>query len=162
MYLSSICSCKFKFNDTIILSSKEPCLYSIKIETKKDLNSRIIKSSSCTIEIPELGIIVEPGSQSQSYITNIEGLLKKIEGIITYITNIEKDNKEKYTKGLYLKKKIENIINNPKLENESITVTLKDPFGNSKIINQKVKYSQLKKEEINNLKTGFFILDKNN
>src|SRR5574344_2131921 len=54
--ISSVCGCGFVFSDTMILSSREPSGYSIVLETSKDLEARVIRSTSGTIEIPELGV----------------------------------------------------------------------------------------------------------
>lgn len=159
MYISSICDCGFKFNDTIMLSQKSPCLYSLNIKQKKDLNSRVIKSTSCTIEIPEFGIIIEPGPISSSYITNIEGLLKRIIDVVLYITNLERNDIEKYKKGMEIYNSLCKIKEDPKYSSKNITIILKDPFGNSKIINQNVKYSILTKKEVDCLKKGIIIID---
>lgn len=159
MYISSLCKCGFKFNDTIILSQNSPCSYSINIKNKHELNSRVIKSMSCTIEIPELGIIIEPGPISNSYITNIEGLLQRIKDVVLYITNLEKQDITKYQKGMNIYSKICKIIEDPKSESDNITIILKDPLGNSKIISKSAKYSILTKDEINNLKKGITIIN---
>lgn len=126
MYISGICNlCNFKFNDTILLSNNSPpSSYEIQIKTLKDLNSRVIKSTSCTIEIKELGIIVEPGPSSLSYITNIEGLLTKIKSIVMYITNLEKEDKQKYKKGLEIYSILEENLENPETSSKKITVLL--------------------------------------
>lgn len=160
MYITANCVCKFRYNDTILLSYDKPSSYSLDIICEEDLNSKIIKSTSCTIEIKELGILVEPGPNSTSYITNIEGLLTKIKDVVSFATNIEKNDLKKYEHGKKIISTIEAIIQNPKKQKNKITLTLKDPCGNSKIINLRAKHMLLTKEEIEELNTGMIVLEK--
>ena len=60
--------------------------YELDVDGLDDLNSRVIRSTSGTIRIPELGIDVEPGSISDSYVTNIEGVLDRILKVVMSAT----------------------------------------------------------------------------
>ena len=73
--------CGFKHSDTICLEIKEPVKYSLSVDKNK-INVRVVKSQSATITIPELGLKVEPGPQSQSYISNVEGVIKRFENAV--------------------------------------------------------------------------------
>ena len=60
------------------------------------MNVRVVKSQSATITIPELGVKVEPGPQSQSYISNVEGVLKRFEDAVeTALSWAEDDESRK-------------------------------------------------------------------
>lgn len=164
IYLSSICNCNFRYNDTILLSVSQPSSYELQINEKSDLNSRVIKSNTCTIIIKELEIIIEPGSVSNSYITNIEGIIRKILNTVTFMMkNIDKKDEKKLNIAINIYNILKSIIDdsNNKIINP-ITIILKDPLGNSKIINKKTKYSILNKEDIEKLNTGMNIIDINN
>ena len=45
-----------------------------KITDKDDLNREILKSTTCSVEIPELGVLMMPGTMGSMF-TTIEGLL---------------------------------------------------------------------------------------
>jgi ZPR1-related zinc finger protein len=157
MYITALCKCSFRFADTIILSQKEPMRYELKVEGLKDLNSRVVRSTSGTIRIPELGIDVEPGSISDSYITNIEGVLDRIYKVVVTATKWSVDDEEKHSKGLEIQKSLEEAIEGKR----SLTVIIEDPFGNSAIISDKAKSRVLSSEELEHLKTGMIVFDVN-
>jgi len=155
MYITALCKCSFRFADTMILSQKEPMRYVLKVEGLEDLNSRVIRSTSGTIRIPELGIDVEPGSISDSYITNIEGVLDKIYNVVITATKWSVDDEEKYSRGLELQKALEETIEGKR----TLTVIMEDPFGNSAIISDKAKSYALSPEDSEQLKTGMIVFD---
>ena len=94
-------ACGFRHSDTILLTQKEPVRYTLAVETIDDLDARVIRSSSGTIRVPELGVDIEPGFASESYISNVEGVLDRIEGIVCFATRSarEAENLEGATKG---------------------------------------------------------------
>jgi zinc finger protein len=157
MYITASCSCSFRFADTLILSQKEPMRYELLVEGLEDLNSRVVRSTSGTIRIPELGIDVEPGSISESYITNIEGILDRILNVVITATKWCEDDEEKRLRGLEVQEILKDVIEGQR----SITVVIEDPFGNSAIISEKVKSCVLAPEEAGCLKTGMIVFDAN-
>ena len=60
--------CGYKHADTICIEKKDPVKYVLLIG-KDNLNARVVKSQSTTMTIPELGLKVEPGPQSQGYVS---------------------------------------------------------------------------------------------
>ncbi|MCC2509395.1 ZPR1 zinc finger domain-containing protein [Methanimicrococcus blatticola] len=162
MYTTATCDqCTFKFADTIILSSKDPVCYSLQIKTGADLDARFIRSTSGTIVIEELGIMVEPGPISESYVTNVEGVLQRIRGVIeSTVRWSEMDGDfEKVDIALDLINKIDAVIDNPETAPAALTLQIKDPLGNSAIISANAESRKLNEEELENLKTGMIILD---
>ena len=55
------------------------------IKVAEDLNRDVFKSDSCSLNIPEVGLELQPGTLGSMY-TTVEGLLDKI------ITNMEESN----------------------------------------------------------------------
>ncbi|MEZ5336161.1 MAG: ZPR1 zinc finger domain-containing protein [Methanolobus sp.] len=157
MYITAACKCSFRFADTLILSQKEPTRYELKVENLEDLNSRVVRSTSGTIRIPELGIDVEPGSVSDSYITNIEGVLDRIYKVVVTATKWSEGDEEKHSKGLEIQKYLEEAIDGKR----SLTVIVEDPFENSAIISGKAKSCVLDNDEAGQLKTGMIVFDAN-
>ncbi|WNY24686.1 hypothetical protein MsAc7_02100 [Methanolapillus millepedarum] len=162
MYTTSICSnCTFRFADTLILTGKDPVCYSLSVNTPDDLDARVIRSTSGTILIQELGIMVEPGPISESYITNVEGVLQRIRGVVESATRWSEADCEldKVERGLYLLARIDEIIENPETADCKITLEIKDPLGNSAILSANAKSRPLTCDELESLKTGMIILD---
>ncbi len=143
-------TCGFRHNDVICLEEKDPIGYEVLVESEQDMSIRIVRSSSGTIEIPELGVKIEPGPASLGFISNVEGILERVkEAIQVAISGGGEKEKEK---GKELLRKIEEV----KRGKEKIRIILKDPSGNSAIISEKAKKWKLSESEIKELKRGYF------
>lgn len=155
MYITACCDCSFRFTDTMILSQKEPVRYEISIEGPEDIYAKVVRSTSGTIRVPELGIVVEPGSVSESYITNVEGVLDRILNVVVSATKWVSDEPEKYEHGLQLQEMIHEAIDGKR----KLTMIIEDPLGNSAIISEKAISSKLTQEQARMLKTGMIVFD---
>lgn len=154
---SIICtSCGYKHNDVICLEQKEPVKYTL-IINKDNLSSRVVKSQSATVSIPELGVKVEPGPKSLGYVSNIEGVITRFsEGVKQALAIF--DSEESQKNGLNILKKLDKLVNG-ELET---SLVLEDPFGQSNIMDVRVKKEKLTEKELKHLKTGFTIFEDNN
>lgn len=156
MYITGVCeNCKFRFTDTMILASKEPMRYELSIEGLEDLNARVIRSTSGTIRIPELGIDVEPGTISQSYVTNIEGVLQRIMDVLITASKWSVDDEEKFARSQELMSILGEVMEGKR----KIVLVIEDPLGNSAIVSKKVKAIKLTREEAEKLTTGMIVFD---
>jgi zinc finger protein len=155
LYISARCQCSFRFADTMILSSKEPMRYEMPVETSEDLDARVIRSTSGTIRIPEMGVTIEPGSVSESYVTNIEGVLQRIRDVLMTASRWVQGDDEKSSRSEELLCMLEDVIQGKR----KITVIVEDPLGNSAIISKKAKATKLSKEEAEKLNTGMIVFD---
>lgn len=146
--------CGFKHSDVICLEAKEPVKYELKIDKDK-MNVRVVKSQSATVTIPELGLKVEPGPQSQGFVSNVEGILERFQKAVqTALSWVEdettKDNAAKILEGMG------EIANGDK----TVTLIIEDPFGHSLIEDEDAVASKLTTEEMENLETGFITFEK--
>ena len=148
-------SCGFRHGDIIILESHEPMRYELKIEEEEDLNARVIRSTSGTIRIPEIGAKIEPGPYSEAFITNVEGVLNRIIDILVQLMHTYPEKKNSINDIL---RKI-GLIKHGKYPAKII---IDDPLGNSAIVSDKVLKRRLREEEIKNLKFGEILIDMNN
>ena len=157
MHIASLCDCGFRFADTLILSQRDPMRYELEVNGPEDVNSRVIRSTSGTIRIPELGIDVEPGSISDSYVTNIEGVLDRILNVVMSATRWaeQEDDAEKISRGL----EVQQILRDTMDGKRALKVIIEDPFGNSAIISDKVVSVVLDNAEAEQLKTGMIVFD---
>jgi len=155
MYISAKCQCSFRFADTMLLSSKEPMRYELLVETQEDLNARVIRSTSGTIRIPKMGITIEPGAVSESYITNVEGVMQRVQSVLMTASGWVQEDEEKFARSKELLCMLEEVLESK----NKITVIIEDPLGNSAIISKKVIATKLSKEEAENLTTGMIVFD---
>ena len=154
MHITSMCECGFRFTDTLILAQHKPVHYEMAVRTRDDIDARIVRSTSGTIRIPELGVDMEPGPASESFISNIEGVLDRVTNILEMVVRWNEDDKTQRAEELL--SNIEKI----KAGEFGITVIIEDPLGNSAIISENAICRELTQEEANCLKTGMIIFEK--
>lgn len=133
LIISAICpSCGYKFVDTQLLKQGEPVRYTMPVESEEDLAARVIRSMSASLEIPELGVRIDPGPVCQGFISNVEGVLDRIEdvvkGALRWGTGVEKENAAALLAD----------IARVKAGTFPVTLILEDPCGNSGIEAEKV------------------------
>jgi len=157
MLISGVCSCGFRHCDTMLLSQKEPLRHRLRIDNEDDLSARVIRSSSGTIRIPQLGIDVEPGFASDCYISNVEGVLRRIKDIVSFASKsaLREGEISKAERGDEIIRELEEAIDG----RGGLTILLEDPLGNSAILSDDVEVSALTDEEVASLQTGMIILD---
>jgi zinc finger protein len=154
MFVNATCVCGFKYSDTITLNEREAARYEIEFGCE-DFTTRVIRSTSGTIEIPEIGVKIEPGTASEAFISNVEGILVRVEDVIRMATKWSSTEPEKFELGNRLLEK----INMVKAGEERMTMILDDPLGNSAIVSPKACRRLLSTEEVQNLKTGMVVID---
>jgi len=89
--------CNFHKNDIIPLTTNmEPGIMTLQIFEEEDLKSKIYRSPTGKLEIPELELIVEPGPRADFYYTNVQGILFRFESAVSiYRNNLEENDPEK-------------------------------------------------------------------
>jgi len=159
METTMICEkCKYRKSDIIPLEVKEPKRYILRVSSEEDLNKRVVRSSTGHIRIPELGFEVKPGPASEGYISNVEGVLSRLEDALNMLIRWGDDEEKK--KGEEILKRIEDV----KKGKENITLIIEDPLGHSAIIGDGVKEEKLSEEEVKVLSEGNILImerDKN-
>ncbi len=145
--------CGYKHADTICIEKKDPVKYVLLIG-KDNLNARVVKSQSTTMTIPELGLKVEPGPQSQGYVSNVEGVLDRFEKAVKTALSWTEDQQSRENAV-----KIMEFIDEVKNGNKKVTLILEDPFGHSIIIHENAQKTELTQDEIKRLKTGFLTFE---
>ncbi len=148
------CDCGFKHSDVFIGEFKDPVRFTLKVD-KNNLFTKVVRSASGTIRIPELGLSMEPGPASQGFITNVEGVLMRFEDIVEMAKRWNSDDKEKVERCEYILERLRAVREG----SESVTIVVEDPFGNSTIISDEAFMEKLTSEEASKLKTGLTIVD---
>ncbi len=154
MHITSVCDCGFRYSDTLILSQHEPVHYEMKVRSVDDLDARVVRSTSGTIRIPELGVDIEPGPASESFISNIEGVLGRVEEILVMVKQWGEEDKT--MRAVELLSNIEKT----RAGKYEVTVVIEDPLGNSAIIAENAVCRKLANDEAARLKTGMVVFEK--
>jgi len=138
-------SCKFRHADVMCLGERPPLRYEFQITSEEDLKVRVVKSSTGTIRLPELGVTVQPGPASQGYVSNVEGVLDRVEEAIKLA--IKKVDATKRRRGQAKLKKLGEVCTGKR----KARLILMDPFGHSAIVDERAKKRKLTKRELASL-----------
>ncbi len=149
--ITVICdSCGWKHTDFIPSDGDKVGFWSILIDSQEKNSARIIRSSSCTIRIPELDLEVSPGGSSSGYITNIEGVLMRfIDAVRSVIRDLEEADPDFLAAQDLLRSLLSTIDGS-----NVLTLELLDPRGRSQIINEDADSRDLYESEMATLSTG--------
>ncbi len=135
--------CNFYNNDIIPLTSRlEAGISKLKITNEGDLKSKIYRSPTAKLEIPELQLVVEPGPNADFYFTNVQGILYRFENaVLIHKNSLDSEDPEK--------QEIEDILNDLRKAingNFTFTLIITDNAGGSYIIpedDSKFSFSKL-------------------
>tara|TARA_Y100001970_G_scaffold58291_1_gene73966 strand:+ start:33441 stop:34019 length:579 start_codon:yes stop_codon:yes gene_type:complete len=142
-------SCGWKHTDFIPSDGEKPGFSSLLVDDSEKTMARVVRSSSCTIRIPELDLEVSPGGSSSGYVTNIEGVIKRFENAIETIIRGDEDAGVTET-ALQILESLEMV----KDGSAEVSVELLDPRGRSQIIHLEAISRELRDEEKEVLETG--------
>jgi zinc finger protein len=142
LIISAICpECGYKFVDTQLLKHGEPARHTLAVESEADLAVRVVRSMSASIEIPELGVRIDPGPQCQGFVSNVEGVLDRIETVVKdalrWGNEFEKENAAAL---------LADIVK-VKAGTFPVTLILEDPNGNSGIESERTVNEKYVPEE---------------
>jgi len=150
-------NCGYRHTDVFSLEFREPLRYILKVKGPEDLYAKVIRSSSGTIRIPELGATIEPGPIAQGFITNVEGVLERIKDATKSFLVLSDSEHEK--------RKCIDVLNKLKLASQGklpFTLILEDPLGISMITpsydGQEIIIEKLSDEDLKRLKFGSSII----
>ena len=141
--------CGYKHTDVLSLDEREPTLVRAKINSLVDLNIKVIKSGTATINIPEFGATITPGPNSEGFITNVEGVLAKVEDALTFMLSSAD------AEHVRIGEKVLNQIRNARDSNFRFTIIIEDPLGNSGLVasdSSKIEKRRLTKDELRGIR----------
>jgi len=134
-------ACGFRLTDTLILTDRGPVRYEFDVQSAEDLSTRVARSTSATIEIPELGISISPGPACQGFVSNIEGVLVRVEDAIrTTLLSADDEERRAALDGL-------ETLASAKEGKIPFTLIIEDPSGNSAILSDKARSAPFIPEE---------------
>ncbi|MEM1533011.1 MAG: ZPR1 zinc finger domain-containing protein [Desulfurococcaceae archaeon] len=132
--------CGFKHVDVRLIEVSEPRKIMLKVTELEDLNSLVIRSSTASIAIPELGVEVTPGPASMGYITTVEGIILDVLDKTKFICESIQP------KPLECGQRIE-LMEKASRGEIPITLILIDPEGVSTIVSKKAVFEHLKTDQ---------------
>lgn len=148
-------ACGYRHADFVLTDVKEPTRVSYRVTEADDMMVRVVRSSSGTMRIPELGILIEPGIASEAFISNVEGVVVRIERVLDQLhRDAEDDGARRKIEAL------QDLFGRMRRgEAEPVTLVIEDPFGNSTILADKAVTEPLPEDEADQLKVGMSIID---
>ena len=145
-------SCGWRVTDFIPAEGKKAGSWTLIVSSTEHISARVVRSSSCTVRIADLGLEVTPGSSSTGYISNVEGVLDRFASAIGTIrrqADVENDEVTK-TKCDELLSKIDMVKSGELV----VTLELLDPVGHSQILHEEAVSSEISDEDAKELDPG--------
>ncbi len=130
-------ACHYHKADIEAAEQKEPSRFTFEVAGKDDLSVRVVRSSEGIIKIPHVGSI-EPGSNAEGFVTNIEGVIEKFKKQIEVLRDTAEDDDDK-KKAKNMLKKLQNVL----WGSEKLKIIIEDPSGNSAIVSDKAVRQKL-------------------
>ncbi len=141
-------SCGYRHTDVFSLLNHDPTSTRVRVASTEDLKIHVVRGNTATILVPELGVSIHPGLNNEGFVSNVEGVLARIEDVLRFLSrSLEGCRKERAD--LLLKK-----VQRAREGKLRFALVLKDPFGNSTIISDKVKKRRIGVRELKGLKFG--------
>jgi zinc finger protein len=106
----------------------------LKVASKTDLFTRVVRSSTSTLSIPELDLLVEPGRALDGYVTNVEGVLRRLLEIVKTMERDLDDDIERQMRAKEISDRLVRIISGDFSKDDELTLILEDPKGNGLMV----------------------------
>lgn len=150
MFMIDCPVCHFSENDIFTPEERRPSRWTMRVDNPSLLNTRVVRSGSGTIRLPDFGIDIEPGAAAESYVSNVEGILLRTRPVVESAISFAEDQRQK-ERG----RRILSMIDKAMSGKMRFTLIVEDPAGVSGIIPDDmslVKYEELSAEEASQLK----------
>lgn len=147
-------TCGYRHADVIVGTTHEPMRSTYECKTPDDLMVRVIRSTSGTVRIPELGVLIEPGPASEAFVTNVEGILVRVEAILDQLWRDAEDDATKRA----CEERVA-MFQGARAGTLPYTLILEDPLGNSRIVHDRATTERLTREEADRLPRGEISFD---
>jgi len=123
-------TCSFKTTDILSTAMHTPKAIIFRIQKLSQLTTRVIKSSTARVQIPELAYENTPGPRSPGYIGSVESVLEEISVALELLSSQVQNDPRKRTRLLDLEQKLKAA----KAGKYPFTLIIEDPSGNSAIL----------------------------
>ncbi len=147
-------ACGYRHADLLLTRHREPVRLTLRVRRPEDLSSRVARSSSGTIRIPELDAAMEPGPRAEAFVSNVEGVLRKFLDLVQGQEAVAESPGERKRLAV-VQARIERMV----AGREPFTFVLEDPTGNSELLHAEVVRDVLSPAEASRLKSSEAVLD---
>ncbi len=120
--------CGYTYRDIRLAESRGPQRLVIRVSSERDLNRIVLKASSASLRIPELGLEMTPGPAAEGFITTIEGILLRFLEVLSVVCRDAEGEQAKNCERV--RRDIESALRGEK----EFTVVIEDPEGVSAIL----------------------------
>ena len=121
--------CGYREHDTQCLNIRTPSRYIFHVKESADLQCRVVRSTAARISIPELGVEIEPGPACEGFISNVEGVLTRIDKVLDTVL-LDDDNTEETIRRAH---EVKQMMADIRTGSQGMTIILEDPYGTSVI-----------------------------
>lgn len=128
--------CGYRHSDARAMESHGPQRLVLRVEGPEDLNALVIRSSSASIRMPELGVEINPGPAAQGFITTVEGVLDRVLQVLDALRDDPDVNKEEWARR-------RREVVEAKEGKRKFTFIIEDPEGVSRIVSDKAERERL-------------------
>ena len=142
-------SCSFRYADLVLSREGEPVRYEMKVGGAEDLSARVARSSAATVRVPELGAAIEPGLRGEAFVSNAEGVLRRIRSALE-IALRGAETPAATRKAERRLAALDAMIDGRR----PFTLIVEDPTGNSAILHERATKRVLTQAEARRLKRG--------
>lgn len=146
--------CGYRNNDYVLTRESAPMRFLYVVRTAADMSVRVVRGSSGTIRIPELGISIEPGTASEAFISNVEGVLVRVERVLDQLHRDAEDDATRQR----IEELQERMGGLREGRGGPVTLVIEDPFGNSRILHEDAVAEPLSEAEADQLKVGGIVI----
>jgi len=130
LIISAVCpTCGWRFIDTQLLKNAEPSRWELPLGSPDDMNVRVVRSMTGAISIPELGIRIDPGPACEGFVSNVEGVLNRVEAVLDNLCSWADTDEEREQACL-----MKDRLNEVRGGSLPVTLVIEDLSGNSVII----------------------------
>lgn len=147
-------ACHYHQGDLLLTRHREAMRVILRVTNPAGLSARVVRSSSGTIRIPELGASMEPGPRAEAFVSNVEGVLRKFLDVVQG-QEAAADTRASRATVAAVRRRILGMIEGK----EPFTIILEDPGGNSDIHHADAEREFLSKEEAAKLRSSEMMID---
>ena len=148
-------ACGWRQTDLIPAEAQTPTGWELNLTDRRHLTARVVRSTACTVRIPELDLEVSPGASSTGYVSNVEGVLQRFVDVIDIVEQdvvAHGDRPEERAALDHLRLRLAMAMAGQ--FDEPMTLMLLDPSGRSLILDDDAEQRPLTPEETKALPMG--------
>jgi len=136
-------ACGWRRTEFLAPEPSEPKGMRLLVRNSNHLAARLVRSSSSSVILPEIGLEVHPGSDATGYVTNVEGVLTRFLNQVRYV--VEDSGSAEHDEATVILERLRACLEQP--ESSPLVLELLDPSGHAQLIHQDVESWTLTLEE---------------